>query len=124
MRAMHQTMGDAAAPCSASTCRRTPAIIEAAYNDAAGVTAAFTLNLLARLNRDIGSDFDLDAFAHRASYSTERGSIETYLVSRKAQTVHVEGRSFDVRGRRSDAGRIQPQVHRRKASRRSPPTPA
>lgn len=68
--------------------------LEAAYNDAAGVTAAFTLNLLHRLNREIGSDFDVDAFRHRATYSVERERIETFLVSRRAQTVHVGGRSF------------------------------
>jgi len=66
-----------------------------AYGDAAGVTAAFTLNLLARLNRDIGSDFDLDGFDHRAHYVADAGRIETYLVSRKAQVVSVEGQRFD-----------------------------
>ena len=70
------------------------ATLEAAYNDAAGVTAQFTLNLLARLNRDIGSDFDLDAFAHRAVYVRERGRIETFLVSQRAQDVAVAGRRF------------------------------
>ncbi len=71
------------------------ATLEAAYNDAAGVTARFTLNLLARLNRDIGSDFDLDAFRHRAVYVRERGRIETFLVSQRAQQVDVAGRRFD-----------------------------
>ncbi|MHB8912769.1 MAG: L-histidine N(alpha)-methyltransferase [Lysobacter sp.] len=70
------------------------ATLEAAYNDAAGVTAQFTLNLLVRLNRDIGSDFDLDGFAHRAVYVRERGRIETFLVSQRAQDVTVAGRRF------------------------------
>jgi dimethylhistidine N-methyltransferase len=95
LRAMHQTMGDRGGALLGIDLQKSPSIIEAAYNDAAGVTSAFTLNLLARLNRDIGSDFDVDAFAHRATYSMDRGRIETYLVSRKAQTVHVEGRSFE-----------------------------
>lgn len=69
-------------------------VIEAAYNDAAGVTAQFTLNLLARLNRQIGSDFDLAGFHHRAVYSRPRGRVETDLVSRRAQDVHVDGRAF------------------------------
>lgn len=73
------------------------ATLEAAYNDAAGVTAQFTLNLLARLNRDIGSDFDLDGFAHRAVYVRERGRIETFLVSQRAQDVAVAGRRFHFR---------------------------
>lgn len=95
LRAMHQTMGDRGGALLGIDLQKSPAIILAAYNDAAGVTAEFTLNLLARLNRDIGSDFDLDAFEHRATYSTDRGSIETFLVSHKAQTVHVEDRAFD-----------------------------
>ena len=70
------------------------ALIEAAYNDSAGITAAFTLNLLARLNREIGSDFDLDGFRHRAVYSRERGRIETHLVSQREQDVLVDGRTF------------------------------
>ena len=71
-----------------------PAVIEAAYNDAQGVTAAFTLNLLDRLNREIGSDFDLDGFRHRARYSTARLRIETDLVSRWPQDVHLDGHTF------------------------------
>ncbi|QCO68663.2 L-histidine N(alpha)-methyltransferase [Luteimonas yindakuii] len=71
-----------------------PRVLEAAYNDAAGVTAAFTLNLLRRLNREIGSDFDLDGFAHRAVYAGERMRIETSLVSLRAQTVRVGGHRF------------------------------
>jgi len=71
------------------------AVIEAAYNDAAGVTAAFTLNLLARLNREVGSDFDLAAFRHRAIYAHARQRIETDLVSLRAQRAHVAGRRFD-----------------------------
>ncbi|HEV2621126.1 MAG TPA: L-histidine N(alpha)-methyltransferase [Frateuria sp.] len=63
--------------------------IEAAYNDAAGVTAAFTLNMLARLNRELGSDFDLAAFRHRAHYNALAGRIETSLVSQRAQKVQV-----------------------------------
>lgn len=71
------------------------AAMEAAYNDAAGVTAAFTLNLLARINREAGADFDRRRFAHRAVFSAERSRIETSIVSRIAQRVHVAGRAFD-----------------------------
>lgn len=94
LRAMHHTMGDRGGALLGIDLQKSPEIIEAAYNDAAGVTAEFTLNLLARLNRDIGSNFDVDAFKHRANYSIERGCIETFLVSRKAQTVCVESRAF------------------------------
>jgi L-histidine Nalpha-methyltransferase len=71
-----------------------PALIEAAYNDAAGITAQFTLNLLVRLNRELGSDFDLDGFRHRAHYVRERGRVETALVSLHAQTVSIGDRRF------------------------------
>ncbi|MFL9583622.1 L-histidine N(alpha)-methyltransferase [Stenotrophomonas sp. AB1(2024)] len=93
--AMRQTMGPTGLALIGIDLHKDPALIEAAYNDAAGVTAAFTLNLLRRLNREIGSDFDLDGFAHRARYSVPRLRIETELVSRCAQRVHVAGRAFD-----------------------------
>ncbi|CAN5658660.1 L-histidine N(alpha)-methyltransferase [soil metagenome] len=95
LRAMRETMGDRGGALVGIDLQKDPAIITAAYNDAAGVTAAFTHNLLARLNRDIGSDFDLDAFEHHAEYMLDAGRIETFLISRKPQTVTVEGRRFD-----------------------------
>lgn len=65
--------------------------LHAAYNDAAGVTAAFNLNLLARLNRELGADFRLETFAHHAFYNAEDGRIEMHLVSRMRQQVQVAG---------------------------------
>ncbi len=94
LRAMHQTMGDRGGALIGIDLQKSPAIIAPAYNDANGVTAKFTLNLLARLNRDVGSDFDLDGFAHRADYVEDAGRIETFLVSRREQVVTVEGRAF------------------------------
>jgi len=94
LRAMRQTMGRDGLALVGIDLHKDPALIEAAYNDAQGVTAAFTLNLLARLNREIGSDFDLDGFHHRACYSTARLRIETDLVSRWAQDMHLDGRTF------------------------------
>lgn len=72
-----------------------PARLHAAYNDAAGVTAAFNLNLLARANRELGADFDLAAFAHYAFYEPQRQRIEMHLVSRRTQRVHCCGHDFD-----------------------------
>ncbi|AOJ06827.1 L-histidine N(alpha)-methyltransferase [Burkholderia mayonis] len=69
-------------------------ILHRAYNDSAGVTAAFNLNLLARANAELGADFALDAWAHRAFYDDERQRIEMHLVSRRAQTVRVAGYAF------------------------------
>jgi L-histidine Nalpha-methyltransferase len=64
-----------------------------AYNDAAGVTAAFNLNLLHRLNREAGADFDLSAFRHEAIWNDGESRIEMHLVSMRNQTVHLGGRS-------------------------------
>ena len=72
-----------------------PARLHAAYNDAAGVTAAFNKNLLARANRELGADFDLDGFAHYAPYNPTQQRIEMYLVSLRRQSVTVAGRRFD-----------------------------
>jgi L-histidine N-alpha-methyltransferase len=66
-------------------------VLNRAYDDAQGVTAAFNLNLLARANRELGADFDLDAFAHHAFFDEDKSRIEMHLVSRKAQEAHVAG---------------------------------
>ena len=68
---------------------KAPARLEAAYDDAAGITAAFNLNLLNVLNRDLGADFDPAGFAHRASFVASASRIEMHLVARRAQTVRV-----------------------------------
>ncbi len=61
-----------------------------AYSDSAGVTAEFNLNLLRRINRELGGDFRPDRFAHYASYNFVYGAMESFLVSRRAQTVFIE----------------------------------
>jgi L-histidine N-alpha-methyltransferase len=68
--------------------------LEAAYDDAAGVSAAFALNLLRRLNRDLAGSFDLEAFRYRARWVEEHSHIEMALVSRRAQQVELAGRSW------------------------------
>lgn len=65
------------------------AVLEAAYDDASGVTAAFNLNLLARINRELDADFDLAAFAHEARWNAEESRMEMHLVSRTAQSVRI-----------------------------------
>jgi len=74
--------------------RKRAGILDAAYDDAAGVTAAFNLNMLARINRELGADFDLDRFAHRAFFNSKASRVEMHLVSLAAQTVHVAGESI------------------------------
>ncbi len=73
-----------------------PAVLIAAYDDARGVTARFNLNVLARVNRVLGADFDLQSFRHRAIFNERRGRIEMHLVSTKAQTVRVRALSLEV----------------------------
>ena len=91
LRTMRTRMGRDGSALIGVDLKKDPALIEAAYNDAAGVTAQFTLNLLAHLNRVLGADFDLAGFRHRAIYNAEAGRIETYLVSVREQVVHAAG---------------------------------
>jgi L-histidine Nalpha-methyltransferase len=74
--------------------KKDPAILNAAYNDRAGINAAFNLNLLARINRELSGDIDLDRFEHLAFYNPEKGRMELYLKSLVDQTASVAGRRF------------------------------
>ena len=76
--------------------KKDPAVLEAAYDDALGVTAAFNLNLLARINRELHADFNLRAFRHVALYNAERGRVEMHLESARAQTVNVAALGLEV----------------------------
>jgi uncharacterized SAM-dependent methyltransferase len=69
-------------------------ILEPAYNDRKGVTAKFNLGILARVNRELGADFDLSAFRHRAPYNEVHDRIEMHLVSRREQIVHLDSQEF------------------------------
>jgi len=72
-------------------------VLHDAYNDAAGVTARFNLNVLVRINRELGGNFDLAAFTHRAIYNRERHRIEMHLISKKTQSVRLLGTSLSFR---------------------------
>jgi dimethylhistidine N-methyltransferase len=74
--------------------KKDPARLHAAYNDAAGVTAAFNLNLLTRLRRELGADLEADGFAHRAFYDEAAGRIEMHLVARRRQRIGIDGADF------------------------------
>jgi dimethylhistidine N-methyltransferase len=74
--------------------RKDPAVLIPAYDDAAGVTAAFNRNLLTRLNREAAADFDLSRFMHEARWNDARSRIEMHLVSTSDQVVHVGGRAI------------------------------
>jgi dimethylhistidine N-methyltransferase len=77
--------------------KKDPAILHDAYNDHQGVTAAFNLNLLVRINRELGADFDLTGFRHDAPYNAAEGRIEMHLVSERDQTIRVAGRPIEFR---------------------------
>ena len=66
-------------------------VLENAYNDKRGVTAAFNKNVLRHINRELGADFDLDHFHHKAIYNEQEGRVEMYLVSEKEQRIQIEG---------------------------------
>lgn len=72
-------------------------VLHDAYNDAAGITGKFNLNVLVRINRELGGNFDLSGFVHRAIYNRERHRIEMHLISRKTQTMRVLGRAISFR---------------------------
>jgi len=67
-----------------------------AYDDALGVTAAFNLNLLARINRELGGDFDIKQFTHRALYNEDEGRVEMHLVSRAPQTIRLRALDLEI----------------------------
>jgi L-histidine Nalpha-methyltransferase len=72
-------------------------VLNAAYNDAAGITAKFNLNLLVRINRELGGTFKLDSFEHHAFYNRERHRVEMHLASLRRQKVKVAGETIDFR---------------------------
>ncbi|MGC2413501.1 MAG: L-histidine N(alpha)-methyltransferase [Stellaceae bacterium] len=74
--------------------KKEPAILNAAYNDRAGLNAAFNLNLLERVNRELGGDIDIERFEHLAFYNAEKGRMELYLKSSADQTAAIAGRRF------------------------------
>ena len=97
LRTARAILGEGATMVVGVDLEKDESILRAAYNDAAGVTGLFNSNVLVRINRDLGGNFDISAFAHRAIYNRERHRIEMHLIARKAQTVRVLGRAFAFR---------------------------
>ena len=87
--------------------RKSRAALEAAYDDARGVTARFTLNLLVRINRELGGRFAPAAFAHRARWLEEEGKIEIHLVSRERQRVAITALGLDVAFAKDEAIHVE-----------------
>lgn len=97
LAAVAETLGPGAGLVIGADLKKDPAILGAAYDDPEGVTAAFNLNLLARINRELCGDFDLDAFGHEARWNEAAGRIEMHLVSRRAQSVRIGRACFGFR---------------------------
>lgn len=91
LRSVSEEVGDGGGLLIGVDLKKDTIVLEKAYNDAKGITAAFNLNLLHRINRELGADFDPDHFEHCAFWSDAEGRIEMHLRSRKAQTVHIDG---------------------------------
>lgn len=83
--------------------KKDASILEAAYDDPTGVTAAFNKNLLGRMNRELGADFDLAAFRFRARWNAASGAVESYLVATRAQEVRIPGAGLHLRLADGDA---------------------
>ncbi|HYE44802.1 MAG TPA: L-histidine N(alpha)-methyltransferase [Caulobacter sp.] len=94
MGAVRRHLGEGAQLLLGADLIKDRAVLEAAYDDAAGVTARFNLNLLVRANRELGADFDLDSFVHRAVWNPQAARIEMHLVSTRDQVVRLAGRRF------------------------------
>lgn len=77
--------------------RKAAQFIEPAYNDSAGITAAFNLNVLRRLNAEFGADFNVAAFEHHAPWVAAHGRVEMHLFSKRHQTVHIGGRAIEFK---------------------------
>ncbi len=97
MRSAREILGEGAQMLIGVDLEKDERVLYDAYNDAAGVTARFNLNVMVRINRELGGNFDISGFTHRSIYNRERHRIEMHLISRKAQSVRVLGHSFSFR---------------------------
>jgi len=93
---MYQEAGENGAMLIGVDLQKDPAIIERAYNDSAGVTAEFNLNMLTHLNREFGFDFDVDAYSHSARYDRDEGRMVIELISARDQVVTIGDETIDV----------------------------
>lgn len=97
LRSAREILGDGAQMIIGVDLEKDDRVLYDAYNDSAGVTARFNLNVLVRINRELGGNFDVSSFMHRSIYNRERHRIEMHLISKKAQTVRILGRNFSFR---------------------------
>lgn len=105
LRALRQMLRAGDALLLGADLKKNKKILEAAYNDALGITAAFNLNVLARINRELGGNFDLRGFQHHAFYNEEVGRVEIYIESTREQNVTISQLDMEVQFARGE------QVH-------------
>lgn len=96
LRVMHHEAGENGALLIGVDLQKDPKLIERAYNDSAGVTAEFNLNMLQHLNRDYGANFDVTEFAHSANYDQDNGRVVIELVSQVEQTFAIGNTEFNL----------------------------
>lgn len=96
LRALREVLRHGDALLLGADLKKEKGVLDAAYNDALGVTAAFNLNVLARINRELGANFDLRAFKHRAFYNEPEGRVEIYIESTREQTVSIGQLEMEV----------------------------
>ncbi len=96
LKVMHQEAGEDGALLIGIDLQKDPAIIERAYNDSAGITAEFNVNILRHLNREFGFDFDLNTFTHDARYNDSEGRVEIRLISSSDQSVRIGDDEFAI----------------------------
>ncbi len=102
LRAMSSSFKPGDALLLGTDLKKATSVLERAYNDPTGVTAAFDKNVLGRINRELGGRFDLDAFAFAARYDAIRGSVDSYLVAERGMIVPIEGLGIAVRFRTAE----------------------
>jgi len=96
LRVMHGEAGEGGALLIGVDLQKDPEIIDAAYNDSAGVTAEFNINMLRHLNNEFDANFDIDAFEHRAEYDEDEGRVVIELVSQEDQSFELGDTEFDI----------------------------
>jgi dimethylhistidine N-methyltransferase len=94
LRLVHQLVSPGGDLLIGADLPKAPALLDLAYDDPQGVTAAFNKNLLVRLDRELDADFDVDAFRHLAFFDPVKSRVEMHLVSTREQVVHIAGRAF------------------------------
>ncbi|MES9991963.1 MAG: L-histidine N(alpha)-methyltransferase [Candidatus Thiodiazotropha sp.] len=97
LRLAHRTLGDQGMMLIGVDTKKNAGVLHAAYNDAAGLTADFNLNLLQRMQQELNADIDPDVFKHLAFYNSDEGRIEMHLVSTREQTLRLNGHHFEFK---------------------------